>query len=252
MHKEEKVALVTGAGSGIGRDIAVALLNQGTTVVLAGRRSEKLGETLALAKCPPDAALICPTDVTDQKAVQLLFEEIAEKYGKLDLLFNNAGINIRNTLLEDVSFEDWRALIDTNLTAAFLCTQEAFKIMKAQDPQGGRIINNGSISAQTPRPNSAPYSASKHAISGLTKSTALDGRKYNIACGQIDIGNASTFLAEEMTSGILQANGEIAVEPTMQVSHVTDAFLYMANLPLDVNVLSLTVMATKMPFVGRG
>jgi len=252
MNKNAKVALITGAGSGIGRDIAIALMKQGTQVVLAGRRPDKLAETVELAGDHPPTYLIHPTDLTDPLQVQSLFEAIVAKFGRLDLLFNNAGINIRNTLLEDVSYEDWKALIDTNLSAVFLCTQQAFKIMKTQNPKGGRIINNGSISAHTPRPNSAPYSASKHAITGLTKSTALDGRKYNIACGQIDIGNASTYLAEEMQSGIQQANGETAIEPTMHVSHVTDAFLYMANLPLEVNVLSLTVMATKMPFVGRG
>ncbi len=252
MKNSSKTALITGAGSGIGRDIAIALIKSGTQVILAGRRGDKLTETVELADCSSAPFLIHPTDVTDPVQVRSLFEAIASKFGRLDLLFNNAGINIRNTLLEDVSYDDWKALIDTNLSAAFLCTQEAFKIMKVQNPQGGRIINNGSISAHTPRPNSAPYSASKHAISGLTKSTALDGRKYNIACGQIDIGNASTNLAEEMSTGIQQANGDMAVEPTMHVSHVTEAFLYMANLPLDVNVLSLTVMATKMPFVGRG
>ena len=193
-----------------------------------------------------------PTDVSDPVAVRTLFTRTQETFGRLDVLFNNAGVGAPGVLLEDLRYEQWKAVVDINLTGVFLCTQEAFKLMKAQEPQGGRIINNGSISAHTPRPNSAPYTATKHALTGLTKATALDGRKYNIACGQIDIGNASTDLTARMTQGVPQANGQIAVEPVMDVEHVANAVLYMANLPLDANVLSMTVMATKMPFVGRG
>jgi NAD(P)-dependent dehydrogenase (short-subunit alcohol dehydrogenase family) len=197
-------------------------------------------------------ALVVPTDVGDHAAVRTLFTRTQETFGRLDVLFNNAGVGAPGILLEDLSYEQWKTVVDINLTGVFLCTQEAFKLMKTQDPQGGRIINNGSISAHTPRPNSAPYTATKHALTGLTKATALDGRKYNIACGQIDIGNAATDLTARMTQGVPQANGQIAVEPVMDVGHVANAVLYMANLPLDANVLFMTVMATKMPFVGRG
>ena len=247
----KKVALITGAGSGIGRNAALALLQNGFVVVLAGRRKMALEETAKLAN-DSSQTLIVPTDVSQPEAVQNLFEQIKKVYGRLDLLFNNAGVGAPGVLLEDLDFEDWKRVVDINLTGAFLCTQEAFKIMKTQKPMGGRIINNGSISAHVPRPNSAPYTATKHAISGLTKSTALDGRKYNIACGQIDIGNALTEMAERMAGGVPQADGSIAVEPTFDVNHVGDAIVYMANLPPGANVLSLTVMASNMPYVGRG
>jgi NAD(P)-dependent dehydrogenase (short-subunit alcohol dehydrogenase family) len=252
MRSTKEIALVTGAGSGIGRSVALALLSEGYSVVLAGRRAEALQETTSLAGKGKSRALVVPADVTDSASVEALFAATQKKFGRLDLLFNNAGISGPPVLFEDLTVEHWRAVVDASLTGAFLCSREAFKIMKAQRPQGGRIINNGSISAQTPRPNSAPYTAAKHAITGLTKSTALDGRKYDIACGQIDIGNADTSMAAKMKRGILQANGSIAVEPTMAVEHIARAVLYMASLPLDANVLSLTVMATKMPLVGRG
>ena len=245
-----RIALITGAGSGIGRNCAQALLKNNWSVVLAGRRQDALEETAS--GFPDSQTLIVPTDVSQPESVQALFARIKERFGRLDLLFNNAGTNAPGILLEELSFEQWKAVIDTNLTGAFLCTQEAFRLMKEQKPQGGRIINNGSISAHTPRPNSAPYTASKHAITGLTKSTALDGRKYNIACGQIDIGNALTPMAARMKKGVPQADGSIAIEPTMDVARVSEALLYMAGLPPEANVLSLTVMATKMPFVGRG
>ncbi len=246
------IALVTGAGSGIGRAVALALLNEGYSVVLAGRRSETLEQTIAQAGRASARALAVPTDVGDPASVGRLFEATKQTFDRLDLLFNNAGTGAPAVALEDVTVEQWRRVIDVNLTGAFLCTQEAFRLMKAQNPRGGRIINNGSISAHTPRPNSAPYTASKHAITGLTKSTALDGRKYDIACGQIDIGNAGTEMTARMKEGVIQANGEVTVEPTMDVENVARAVLYMASLPLDANVLFLTVMATKMPFVGRG
>ncbi len=246
-----RVALVTGAGSGIGRAAALALLNAGYRVVLAGRRPDALEATRALA---PDAshALAVACDVTDPKSVEALFERCRSDFGRLDVLFNNAGRGGPPVPLEDVTFEQWRAVIDVNLTGMFLCTQQAFKLMRDQTPRGGRIINNGSISAYTPRPNSAPYTASKHAVSGLTKSTALDGRKYDIACSQIDIGNAATELTERMTEGVPQANGSLAAEPRMDVAHVGDAVLHISNLPLEANVLFMTLMATQMPFVGRG
>ena len=248
---EKKVALITGAGSGIGRATALAFLADGFRVVLAGRHREPLEE---VAKTAGDAqALVHEMDVTDPRQVRGLFDATQEKFGRLDVLFNNAGVGTPfGVNLEDLTFEQWRAVIDTNLTGAFLCTQQAFRIMKAQDPRGGRIINNGSISAHAPRPNSAPYTATKHAISGLTKSTALDGRKYDIACGQIDIGNAATDLTARMANGVPQPHGAIAVEPRMDLEHVANAVLYMAGLPLEANVLFMTVMATKMPFVGRG
>lgn len=247
-----KVALVTGAGSGVGRATALALLEEGYSVVLAGRRPEPLAGTIAAAGSAGARAIAVPTDVSDPLAVRALFDRTKAEFGRLDLLFNNAGTGAPAIPLEDLTVDQWRRVVDVNLTGPFLCTQAAFRLMKDQDPRGGRIINNGSISAQTPRPNSAPYTATKHAIAGLTKSTALDGRKYDIACGQIDIGNAETDLTARMKDGVLQAHGAIAVEPTMDVVHVARAVVYMASLPLDANVLFLTVMATKMPFVGRG
>lgn len=252
MANNTKIALVTGAGSGIGRATALALLHEGYSVVLAGRHADTLQQTAAQAKADATRALPIMADISDPVSVQLLFDKTKASFGRLDLLFNNAGTGAPPVPLEELTFEQWRRVVDVNLTGAFLCTQAAFRLMKDQSPRGGRIINNGSISAHTPRPNSAPYTATKHAITGLTKSTALDGRKYDIACGQIDIGNAATDMTARMQQGILQANGEIAVEPTMDAEHVARAVVYMAGLPLDANVLFLTVMATKMPFVGRG
>jgi NAD(P)-dependent dehydrogenase (short-subunit alcohol dehydrogenase family) len=251
MNAQGKVALVTGAGSGIGKAVAMAFLQEGYCVTLAGRRQERLGQAVGESGVPEKQALIVPTDVRDPAAVRAMFAKTKETFGRLDVLFNNAGI-AAGGLLEDLSYEQWQAVVETNLTGPFLCTQEAFKIMKSQNPRGGRIINNGSISASAPRPNSAPYTATKHAISGLTKSTALDGRKYDIACGQIDIGNALTEATARMPQGVPQPNGTIAAEPVMDVQHVAQAVLYMASLPLEANVLFMTVMATKMPFVGRG
>jgi NAD(P)-dependent dehydrogenase (short-subunit alcohol dehydrogenase family) len=248
----EKVAIVTGAGTGIGRQTALALLKAGYAVALAGRREEQLHATIDRAGQDGARALAVPTDVTDPASVRALFAKTTETFGRLDLLFNNAGTGAPPILLEDLSLEQWKAVVDTNLTGVFLCTQEAFRIMKSQMPRGGRIINNGSISAHAPRPNSAPYTATKHAVTGLTKSTSLDGRKYDIACGQIDIGNAETDLTKRMKDGVPQADGTIAVEPTMKVEYAAEAVVYMAGLPLDANVQFLTVMATKMPFVGRG
>jgi len=252
MNEPRKTAIVTGGGSGIGRAVALALIDAGYRVALAGRRAEALDATLHAAKGRASDLLPVVTDVTKPDSVTRLFATVAERFGRLDLLFNNAGIGSPAIGLEDLAFEQLRAVIDTNLLGAFLCTQQAIRMMKAQQPRGGRIINNGSISAHAPRPNSAPYTATKHAITGLTKSTSLDGRKYDIACGQIDIGNAATELAARMATGVPQANGEIAVEPLMDVAHVASAVVYMANLPLAANVQFLTVMATKMPFVGRG
>ncbi len=252
MNSPSKVALVTGAGTGIGKAVAVALLRDGYRVVLAGRRKEPLDQAVAEAGPSGARALAVPTDVSDPHSVRALFARTREAFGRLDLLFNNAGVNAPGIPLEELSLEQWKTVVDINLTGVFLCTQEAIKLMKSQDPRGGRIVNNGSISAHAPRPNSAPYTATKHAITGLTKSTSLDGRKYDIACGQIDIGNAATQLAARMANGVPQANGSIAVEPLMDVDHVASAVLYMASLPLDANVQFLTVMATKMPFVGRG
>jgi NAD(P)-dependent dehydrogenase (short-subunit alcohol dehydrogenase family) len=252
MNAHDKVAIVTGAGSGIGKAVAMAFLQEGYRVALAGRRQEALAQAVAEAKASAEQALAVPTDVRDPASVSALFAKTKEAFGRLDVLFNNAGISAGGTLLEDLTYEQWKAVVDTNLTGAFLCTQEAFKIMKSQDPRGGRIINNGSISASAPRPNSAPYTSTKHAISGLTKSTALDGRKYDIACGQIDIGNALTEATARMPQGVPQANGSVAAEPVMDVQDVARAVLYMASLPLEANVLFMTVMATKMPFVGRG
>jgi NAD(P)-dependent dehydrogenase (short-subunit alcohol dehydrogenase family) len=247
-----KVALVTGAGSGIGRAVAFALLSEGYAVVLAGRRVDALEETAAQARPEGGRALTVSADVTDASSVAALFAKTREALDRLDLLFNNAGSGAPAIPLEDLTIEQWRRVVDVNLTGAFLCTQAAFRLMKEQTPRGGRIINNGSLSAHVPRPNSAPYTASKHAITGLTRSTALDGRKYDIACGQIDIGNAATEMTAKMQRGVPQASGEIAVEPTMDVEQVARAVVYMASLPLDANVLFLTVMATQMPFVGRG
>jgi len=252
MNSPTKVALVTGAGTGIGKQVAIALLREGYSVVLAGRRRDPLEATVQETRELGAQMLVVPTDVRDSSSVRLLFTKTKEVFGRLDLLFNNAGTAAPCTLLEDLTFEEWTAVVDTNLTGAFLCTQEAFKLMKSQSPQGGRIINNGSISAHSPRPNSAPYTAAKHAVTGLTKSSSLDGRKYNIACGQIDIGNAATAMAENMRSGVPQANGSVEVEPTLDPQQVARAVVYMASLPLDANILFLTVMATKMPFVGRG
>lgn len=247
-----KIALVTGAGTGIGRSVSLRLLKEGWTVVLTGRRQEPLNKTVELAEANAKRSIAIAADVTDPESVKSLFREVAGKFGRLDLLFNNAGASSPPLLLEDLSFEQWKAVVDVNLTGVFLCTQEAFKIMKAQTPRGGRIINNGSISATAPRPNSAPYTATKHAITGLTKATSLDGRKYDIACGQIDIGNAATDMTSKMAEGIVQADGRIASEPRMDVDHVASSVVHMANLPLDANVLFMTVMATKMPLVGRG
>ena len=252
MSADRKIAIVTGAGSGIGKATALSLLKEGYRVVLAGRRAEALEQALAEEGPRRSDALAVPTDVSNPSSVRDLFEKTKNTFGRLDLLFNNAGTSAPPIPLEDLPVEQWRHVIEVNLTGAFLCTQAAFRLMKEQTPRGGRIINNGSISAHVPRPNSAPYTASKHAITGLTKSTALDGRKYNIACGQIDIGNAQTEMTAKMQKGVLQASGETAVEPTMEVEHVARAVLYMASLPLDANVLFMTVMATKMPFVGRG
>jgi NAD(P)-dependent dehydrogenase (short-subunit alcohol dehydrogenase family) len=246
------IALVTGAGSGIGKAVAMGLLQAGHSVVLAGRRHETLVQTAAEADPASSRALPFVADVSDPASVDALFGKTKETFGRLDLLFNNAGTSAPAVLLEDLTVDAWQRVIDVNLTGAFLCTQAAFRLMRDQKPRGGRIINNGSISAHAPRPNSAPYTASKHAITGLTKSTALDGRKYDIACGQIDIGNAATDMTARMHSGVPQASGELAAEPTIDVEHVARAVLYMANLPLDANVLFMTVMATKMPFVGRG
>jgi NAD(P)-dependent dehydrogenase (short-subunit alcohol dehydrogenase family) len=252
MNAHHKVAIVTGAGTGVGKAVAIAFLQDGYRVALAGRRKEPLEQAVREAGSAAGQALIRPTDVRDPASVRALFAKTKEAFGRLDVLFNNAGISAGGILLEDLSYEQWKAVVDTNLTGAFLCTQEAFKMMKSQDPRGGRIINNGSISAYAPRPNSAPYTATKHAMTGLTKSTSLDGRKYDIACGQIDIGNALTELTANMARGVPQANGSVAVEPVMDVQHVARAVLHMASLPLDANVQFMTIMATKMPFVGRG
>lgn len=247
-----KVAVVTGAGSGIGRAVARALIADGWSVALAGRRAEPLQETARQAGAAASRALAVPTDVTDPASIEALFAATQARFGRLDLLFNNAGTGAPPVPLEELSVDAWKRVVDTNLTGAFLCTQAAFRLMKAQDPRGGRIINNGSISAHAPRPRSAAYTATKHAITGLTRSTSLDGRAYDIACGQIDIGNAATEMTQRMSAGVLQADGSVAPEPTMDVQAVADAVLYMASLPPDANVQFLTVMATKMPFIGRG
>jgi len=252
MSPHDKVAIVTGGGTGIGKAVALALLADGYRVVLAGRRKALLDAAVAESDAGAQRALAVGTDVRDPASVAALFERTEAAFGRLDLLFNNAGLGIPSAALEEVSFEQWQSVVGVNLTGAFLCTQQAFKLMKRQLPRGGRIINNGSISAHAPRPNSAPYTSTKHAITGLTKSTSLDGRRYDIACGQIDIGNALTDMARSMTTGMPQANGEIAIEPVMDVQHVANAVLHMASLPLEANVQFMTVMATKMPFVGRG
>jgi len=252
MNVFKKVAIVTGAGTGIGKCTALALLREGYSVILAGRRVEPLEMTVKEAGPYGPQARVIPTDVSEPTSVRALFTKTREIFGRLDLLFNNAGTGTPSIPLEDLTYEQWKSVIGVNLTGAFLCTQEAFKLMKNQTPRGGRIINNGSVSAHTPRPNSAPYTATKHGITGLTKATALDGRKYDIACGQIDIGNARTEMAAPMKDGILQASGVIAVEPTIDVEHVARAVVYMASLPLDANVQFMTLMATQMPFIGRG
>ncbi len=252
MSSNGKVAIVTGAGSGIGKATALALLAQGYSVALAGRRAAALEQVAKDAGAAASRALAVPTDVGDPASVRALFAKTREKFGRLDVLFNNAGQNAPGIPLEELTFAQWQSVVDANLTGAFLCTQEAFRLMKSQTPRGGRIINNGSISAHAPRPNSAPYTATKHAITGLTKSSSLDGRKYDIACGQIDIGNARTEMAERMAKGVPQADGSIKVEPLMDVAQVAKTVVYMASLPLEANVQFVTVMATKMPFVGRG
>ena len=249
MSDAQKIALVTGAGTGIGRAVALALAKAGYQVVLTGRRQAVLDEVAAEAG---GSATTITADLTDPASVAALFASVKERFGRLDLLFNNAGTVAPSVNLEDLTLAQWQAVIDTNVTGVFLCTQEAFRLMKDQQPRGGRIINNGSVSATAPRPNSAPYTASKHAVLGLTKSTALDGRKYDIACGQIDIGNTETPMAAKMKGGVLQADLSTKPEPTFDVAHVADAVLYMAGLPLEANVLTMTIMATKMPFVGRG
>jgi NAD(P)-dependent dehydrogenase (short-subunit alcohol dehydrogenase family) len=252
MAETSKIAIVTGAGTGVGKAISAALLDAGYSVVMAGRRKEALEAAQREIGEAGGKTLLVPTDITDPSSVAALFAQTREAFGRLDLLVNNAGTGAPPIPLEDLSVEQWRSVVDTNLTGAFLCTQEAFRIMKAQDPRGGRIINNGSVSAYAPRPLSAPYTATKHAVLGLTKSTSLDGRPYDIACGQIDIGNAATDMTARIQTGALQANGTVAAEPTIDPKHVADAVVYMASLPLTANVLTMTVMATKMPFVGRG
>ncbi|MFJ6671413.1 SDR family oxidoreductase [Actinosynnema sp. NPDC091369] len=244
------VSVVTGAGSGIGRVVARALLDAGHRVAFAGRRADKLTEAAEWA--PAGKVLVVPTDVTSEQSVDALFDTVRERWGRVDVLFNNAGVNVPATPLEDFALAQWSTVIDTNLTGAFLCARAAFRVMREQDPRGGRIINNGSVSAHAPRPDAVAYNAGKHAITGLTKSISLEGRRYGIACGQIDIGNAATALTERMSEGVRQADGTVAAEPTMDVAHVADAVRYMAGLPLTANVQFLTVMATTMPFIGRG
>ncbi len=252
MTANGKIALVTGAGSGIGRAASLALQAAGFSVVLAGRRAARLEETAALASSEGGRMLAVPADVTSPDSVRALFARTREEFGRLDVLFNNAGIGAPAVPMEELTLERWNKVVLVNLTGAFLCAQEAIRLMKAQSPRGGRIINNGSISAHVPRPNSAPYTATKHAITGLTRCVSLDGRKYNIACGQIDIGNAATEMSERMISGVPQANGSVMVEPRFDVRHVADAVVYMASLPLDANVQFLTILATNMPYIGRG
>jgi NAD(P)-dependent dehydrogenase (short-subunit alcohol dehydrogenase family) len=252
MAANGKVAVVTGAGTGIGKAVALALLREGYAVALAGRRREPLEQAARDAGSAGARALAVPTDVGNPESVRNLFAQTRQKFGRLDLLFNNAGMGAPAVPMEDLSYEQWKAVLDANLTGSFLCAQEAIRIMKDQTPRGGRIINNGSISAHAPRPNSVAYTATKHAITGLTKCISLDGRKHDIACGQIDIGNAATEMTERMTKGVAQADGSVKVEPRMDVAHVASAVLYMASLPLEANVQFMTVMASKMPFVGRG
>ena len=251
MGAHNKIAIVTGAGSGIGKSVALTLLKDGYSVALAGRRKDALEQTVKESGAGA-RALAVPTDVSDPQSVKALFAKGKQSFGRLDLLFNNAGVNAPGIPLEDLTVEQWQNVVNINLSGMFFCIQEAFRMMKDQNPRGGRIINNGSISAHAPRPNSAPYTSTKHAVTGLTKSASLDGRKYDIACSQIDIGNALTEMAARMTKGVPQANGEIKVEPTMDVQRVADAVLHMASLPLDTNMQFVTIMATKMPFVGRG
>jgi NAD(P)-dependent dehydrogenase (short-subunit alcohol dehydrogenase family) len=252
MASHGKIALVTGAGSGIGRAASLALHATGYSVVLAGRRAEQLNETAALAKPFEDKVLVVPTDVSQPDRVRSLFATTKDTFGRLDVLFNNAGISAPGIPMEDLTYERWAEVVNVNLTGAFLCAQEAIRLMKTQNPRGGRIINNGSLSAYVPRPNSAPYTATKHAITGLTKCISLDGRDFDIACSQIDIGNAFTEMTNRMSGGVRQANGTTVIEPTMNVQHVAEAVVYMANLPLEANVQFMTVMATKMPYIGRG
>jgi NAD(P)-dependent dehydrogenase (short-subunit alcohol dehydrogenase family) len=252
MGSQGKIAAVTGAGSGIGKRSALALLREGYSVALAGRRKDALDSTVAEAGADGARALAVSTDVGDPASVEAFFARVRESFGRLDVLFNNAGVNAPGIPFEDLTFEQWQRVVDINLTGSFLCAHAAFRLMKDQDPMGGRIINNGSISAHAPRPNSAPYTATKHAITGLTRSLALDGRKYDIASSQIDIGNAATEMAMRMKDGVPQADGSVRVEPLMDVEHVARAIVHMANMPLDANVQFMTVMATKMPFVGRG
>ena len=252
MTTKDKVIVITGAGTGIGKATAMAFLEDGWRVALLGRRKEPLEETMQLAGGNRERALAVSTDVGNPQSVQAAFARVKEVFGRVDALFNNAGQNAPGVLFEDLPYEKWQSVVDANFTGTFLCAQAAFKMMKEQDPRGGRIINNGSVSAHTPRPNSSPYTSTKHAITGLTKATALDGRKYDIACGQIDIGNAMTPMAQHMAQGVPQADGSVAVEPLIDVEHVAQTVLHMASLPLDANLLFVTVMATKMPFVGRG
>ncbi len=252
MTSSPKIAIVTGAGTGIGKASALALMKDGWSVVFAGRRKELLEAAANEGKATGGQTLVVPTDVSNPESIKALFARTKDTFGRLDLLFNNAGTGAPPIPLEDLTYEQWMTVVNANLTGVFLCTQEAFKIMKAQDPRGGRIINNGSISAHAPRPNSSPYTATKHAVTGLTKATSLDGRKYDIVCGQVDVGNAATDMTARMAKGVPQPNGTTAIEPTMDVQAVANAVKYMASLPLDANVLFLTVMASKMPFVGRG
>ena len=252
MEKDQKISIVTGAGTGVGKSASLALADEGWTIVLAGRRKDPIEAVANEIKSRGGNALAIVTDTSDTKSVKGLFEETKRAFGRLDLLFNNAGTNVPGVSLEELSFEQWTNVVNINLTGVFLCTQEAFRLMKAQTPMGGRIINNGSISAHVPRPGSAPYTATKHAVTGLTRSTSLDGRKYNIACGQIDIGNALTEMAERMTKGVPQADGSIQVEPVMDVTNVGKTVAHMASLPKEANVQFVTVMATNMPFIGRG
>ena len=252
MNTPAKIAVITGAGSGIGRASALALLDVGWTTVLAGRRREALEETAALASAPPPGTLVVPTDIRDPAAIAALFDRVKETYGRIDLLFNNAGTSTRGIPFEELTYEQWSDVVATNLTGSFLCAQHAFRIMKSQHPQGGRIINNGSVSAHVPRRHSAPYASTKHALTGLTRSLSLDGRQYDIACGQIDIGNAATMRNEDTARGRLQATGRVEAEPRMDVRDVAQAIVYMASLSLEANVQFMTVMATKMPYIGRG
>ncbi|GMQ76079.1 MAG: SDR family oxidoreductase [Gammaproteobacteria bacterium] len=252
MSSLERIALVTGAGSGIGRQVAIALCEAGYATVLAGRRQEPLEETAKMAGEFASRTLVIPTDVSDPPSVSALFAKTRDAFGRLDVLFNNAGVNAPAIPMEDLSVDQWKSVVDINLTGAFLCAQQAVKLMKSQSPRGGRIINNGSISAHVPRPNSAPYTSTKHAITGLTRCISLDGRRHDIACGQIDIGNALTQITQRMTEGVPQANGSVEIEPTMDVSNVASAVVYMASLSLDANVQFMTIMATRMPFIGRG